>query len=211
MGTMKCDRYEAYWLGDLSADDFAAHRATCQECAAAVRLDERIEQEARALPAPAAGTGLWERIAAGIEEDGSHVTGAIPRRRLPAGRVWALAAVLVLCVGLGSVLLREGGGPAPMPRNLLASEALARVEAAEAEYEIAIRDLEAQAAPVLAAADTRLMLRYRQRLEIIDAQIRDCREMLVRDNANAHVRRYLLAAYRDKADTLTELLQLAQG
>ena len=35
--------------------------------------------------------------------------------------------------------------------------------------------------------------------------------MLARDNANAHVRRYLLAAYRDKADTLTELLQQAQG
>ncbi|MCP4573891.1 MAG: hypothetical protein GY838_16150 [bacterium] len=208
---MKCDRYEAWWMGDLSDDDFADHREACAECATAFKLDERIEQETRSLPGPAQGTGLWDRIAAELEEDGPRVVALPQRRRIPTSRIWALAAVLVLCVGLGSVLLRDGGGPPPLPRNLLATDALARVEAAEAEYETAIRDLEAQAGPVLAEADTRLMLRYRQRLEIIDAQISDCREMLAHDNANAHVRRYLLAAYRDKADTLTELLQLAQG
>lgn len=208
---MKCDRYEAWWMGDLSDEEFSAHRESCQECATAWRLDQRIEQEARDLPGPAQGTGLWDRIAEELDEDCPPVVTTMPRRRIPTSRIWVMAAVLVLCVGLGSVMLREGRGPAPAPRNLLATEALARVEAAEAAYETAIRGLEAQAEPVLAEADTRLMLRYRQRLEIIDAQIRDCRTMLAQDNANAHVRRYLLAAYRDKADTLTELLALAQG
>jgi hypothetical protein len=34
---------------------------------------------------------------------------------------------------------------------------------------------------------------------------------LDQDGANAHVRRYLLAAYQDKKETLTELLALAEG
>lgn len=208
---MKCNRYEDWWTGVLADGEFAEHRENCEECAAAVRLDERIEVEARVLPGPDTGNGLWDRIVAELEGGDPQVTDTSePRRRIPSGRIWALAAVLILCVGLGSALLRQSGSPT-VPRNILAAEALARVEAAEADYERAIRELEAQAKPVLAEADTRLVLRYRQRLEIIDSQIRDCREMLARDNANAHIRRYLLAAYRDKADTLTELLQLAQG
>lgn len=208
---MNCDRYETWWHGGLDDEAFAAHRESCAECAEAWRLDARLEEEARALPAPSTAPGLWGRIAAELEDEAPVPAPARRRRFLAVPRVWATAAVLILAVGLGAVALRDSAGPTASPRNLLATEALARVEAAEAEYESAIRELEDRAEPVLAEADLRLALRYRQRLEIIDAQIRDCREMLARDNANAHIRRYLLAAYRDKTETLTELLALADG
>ena len=208
---MTCGHYEAWWMGELSDAAFAEHRAGCAECAAAHALDERLDREVRALPDPATGPGLWERIAAELETDGRRAAPLPGRRRVPTGRIWALAAILVLCVGLGSAWLRGRVVDTPAPRALLTVEALARVEAAQAEYEAALRDLEAQVAPALATADTRLALRYRKRLEIIDAQIRDCRARLAHDNADAHVRRCLMAAYHDKSETLTELLQLAQG
>jgi hypothetical protein len=98
-----------------------------------------------------------------------------------------------------------------LPRNLLAANALARIESIEEEYVVAIEELEALAAPTIVSADTRILLHYRKRLEVIDAQIRDCQLMLANDTANAHARRYLQAAYQDKTDTLTELLALADG
>jgi hypothetical protein len=129
-----------------------------------------------------------------------------PRRKM----AWRLATVAVVAiVGLVTFqLLRPGE---PVPRNVLTEQALDRVEALEVEYELAIGELEAIAAPMIAEADTELILRYRDRLETIDSQIRRCKAVLAEDGANAHVRRYLLAAYQDKKETLSELLALADG
>ena len=52
-----------------------------------------------------------------------------------------------------------------------------------------------------------LMLLYRDRLETIDDQIEQCREALSENPANAHIRRYMLAALQDKKETLKELLE----
>ena len=49
---------------------------------------------------------------------------------------------------------------------------------------------------------------YRTRLETIDAQIVQCREALALNPANAHIRRYLIAALKEKKDTLAEVLSL---
>ncbi len=213
---MRCDKYREYWLGRILAEDFEAHRLTCDECRRAWELDSVIEELARDLSAPSEAPGLWERIAAGIESE-NRAARPSQSLRLAARQVfdprlhpaWKLAAVLVLAVGIGSFHFLHPGNLSQPPRNLLTAEALARVEAVEMEYEQAIADLEAVADPLVTGADIELVLRYRDRLETIDAQIRKCRTVLAEDGANAHVRRYLLAAYHDKRETLTELLAMA--
>ncbi len=206
-------------MGEISADAFEAHRRTCETCREAWILDERIERQARELPVPASAPGLWERVAAGVDRDRQPALRGIDRLRqcfrdLSAPRwrpVWGIAAVFIAAIGIGAFLWLRPSGPDARPRNLLTAEALARVEATEAEYERAITELEGVAGPVVAAADIEMVLRYRDRLETIDAQIRRCKAVLAEDGANAHVRRYLLAAYQDKKETLTELLALAEG
>jgi len=80
------------------------------------------------------------------------------------------------------------------------------VERAERSYSRAIDELEALARPRLAALDPDRMFLYRDRLGIIDEQIEQCRAELAGNPANAHVRRYLLAALQDKKKTLEALL-----
>jgi hypothetical protein len=214
---MNCAEYRRYWLGEVTAEAFAAHRTGCAECRRAVALDAIVQAQVRGLPVPAAAPGSWERIAADL--DAQPAVRAAGRARAGVPPVWRLAAVLVVAVGLaGALLLRPSD---PGPRNLLTEKALARVESLEAQYEEAIRDLEAIAEPLIAGAgartetvagiDTELLLHYRSRLETVDAQIRRCKAVLARDGANAHVRRYLLAAYQDKRETLSELLALARS
>jgi hypothetical protein len=208
---MKCNEYQKHLLGEVSAEDFAAHEQSCNDCREARAFDEIIDREAREIPAPTSAPGLWTRIAHRLEEEErksgrlSLVDWFYPRRRL----AWSFAAVSVLIIGIISLMFLRPDGTGPQPRNLLTAEALTRVEALEAEYEQAIADLETVALPVAAEANTELALRYRYRLETIDAQIDRCKTALAQDGANAHVRRYLMAAYQDKKETLVALSSLA--
>ena len=79
----------------------------------------------------------------------------------------------------------------------------------EKEYEKAIAELEKLTIPLVANADTDLMLLYRDKLETIDIQIERCKEALKHNGADAHIRRYLLTAYQDKKETLIELLEIS--
>ncbi|MCK4548288.1 MAG: hypothetical protein KAW17_12705 [Candidatus Eisenbacteria sp.] len=216
---MKCPEYRRFCMGEIPLDEFAAHRESCAECREAATLDEIIECRAQQLPAPASAPGLWTRIAHRLEQEQSAPRWKKWLERLPwvdvfdprRQMVWRYAAALVVVAVVGIVALQVLRPAEPMPRNLLTEKALERVESLEVEYEMAIGELETIAAPMIAAADTELMLRYRDRLETIDTHIRRCRAVLAEDGANAHVRRYLLAAYRDKKETLTQLLALADG
>jgi hypothetical protein len=62
------------------------------------------------------------------------------------------------------------------------------------------------AAPKIEAMDLQMVSLYRDKLAAIDSQIAKCREALNSNPANAHIRRYLLAALSDKRQTLTEIL-----
>lgn len=116
-------------------------------------------------------------------------------------RTAGVTAAVVVTVGLASwfLFLRPSPGKAS---GLMADAALARVETEEREYAAAIEDLEGKAGTKLAEMDFSLMALYRDRLETIDAQIERCREAIGQNPWNAHIRRYMLAALRDKKDTL---------
>lgn len=216
---MKCRVYERHWLDEISAKEFAAHCETCAECRRAAAHDEMIEKLAGELEPPAPTADGWAALAARLEAAGTAARPARRRirfeipvpRRLEAWAGWQVAAALVVVIGLGSLLALQPWSRGPQPRNILAEDALQRVESLEAQYVAAIADLETVTGPLIAAADNEILLRYRQRLEVIDAQIRRCRAVLAADNANAHARRYLLAAYQDKTETLTELLESSAG
>jgi hypothetical protein len=98
----------------------------------------------------------------------------------------------------------------PPSSGLLARQAMAKVEKIEREHMQAIEELEKKALPKMASLDLEMMLLYRDKLETIDAQIERCKEALASNPANAHIRRYLLAALQDKKGTLAELLSYKQ-
>lgn len=116
--------------------------------------------------------------------------------------LWRIAALLFLA--LAGLLYYRQQQPLPV-KGLLAEKALQRVEAAEADYLSAIAGLEAAVTPQLTALPPDLASLYRARLEAVDAQILRCREALAVNPANAHIRRYLLAALHDKQETLRSI------
>jgi hypothetical protein len=175
---------------------------------AVAALDRRLAEETRALRRPIQAPGLWNRIEEALKAEAETAKTRPVPRPAPAKRFrlyWLLApaaagAALILAL---AVLPPR---PADSTSGLLDRRALARVDAQEKEYIRAIDDLEKRARPKISAMDRSLMSLYRDRLALIDAQIDKCREALDQNPANAHIRRYLLAALQDKKQTLAEAL-----
>lgn len=226
---MSCKKFEKYEVGKISSAKFERHTRECTICQEKIRLDERLMSLARSLAdKPMHAPQLWARIEEDLRKEKEK--GSLPREkerlqsraaekealasRLRAMRfkllplVSAAAAVLV-AAGLG-VYFGFKALSSPPSSGVLERQALARVEKIEREHIKAIEELEKKALPKMASLDLEMMLLYRDKLETIDAQIERCKEALALNPANAHIRRYLLAALQDKKGTLAELLSFKQ-
>lgn len=202
---MSCHKFKKYEFGRLSRSEFQQHLKTCAVCQERVKQDTQLLSLARSLKRPVESPHLWDRIEESLREEQhrgkqTRVEGARWSliRLLPA----AAAALLIVSVGFYFLLKPEAG-----KSGILTESALAKIEKKEREYIEAIEELEERTLPKMADMNLELMLLYRDRLETINDQIERCREALSENPANAHIRRYMLAALQDKKQTLKELLE----
>jgi len=166
-------------------------------------LEARLQAEIDSLKTPISAPHLWERIEAMLRKE-ETVARSRPARFLKKWFILVPASALVLAgIVLGFFF---GLKQRVTPSGILAGEALQKIELKERQYVQAIDELEKKARPKMAAMELEMVSLYRDKLETIDAQIRRCRAALASNPANAHIRRYLLAALQDKRQTLAELL-----
>lgn len=204
---MGCSFYRDFELGSMTENQFQEHLRTCAECQTVNSQDEQILTLAKELNEPIRAPLLWGKIENAIKNEQERQGHRLPHHfHRHSYTLIRAAAALLLIIGVGSValLLLPVDGP---EGKLLTDAALQRVEQIEQEYIAAIEALEEQMVTNPAEAETDLMLLYRDRLETIDDQIERCKEALESNPANAHIRRYLLAALQDKRETLTEIVK----
>ena len=203
---MNCVEYENFELGKTEPQDFQLHVRACATCQQLVKEDEKLLELAAGLNEPVQAPLLWGKIASSLraEKQRRHRH----KRPLSANSViWRMAAMLALTIGLGLSVYILFNLQTPHG-NILTKDALRKVERVEQEYIAAIAELDGVAQSHLSQIDIELMLLYRDRLATIDGQIQQCKEALQNNPANAHIRRYLLAALQDKKATLKEILEL---
>lgn len=201
---MSCEAYRQFELGEMEEALFNRHVPSCAECQRLLVHDAQLLTLAKSLKPPIANPLLWAKIENALRADQQkHRPTWLQEHKWTLLR---LAAVLLMAAGLGSYFLLK---PKPNDTRLLSGAVLEQVEKKENEYAAAIAELERVALPQMAELDVDLMLLYRDRLETIDAQILRCKEALATNPANAHIRRYLLAALQDKKETLQELLKMS--
>jgi tetratricopeptide (TPR) repeat protein len=220
---MICREFEKYENGEMGEDQFERHAAGCLCCREMLRRDAEIMALTKELRRPVQAPGLWSRIEKALEEEAAKERGRREevrpaedsgRLRVPLlARFLRLAPAAALILAAAGLALYFGlrKHPPSSPSGILSRSALARVERTEKEYLKAIEALEKQAQPEMAGLDLELIFLYRDRLETVDAQIKRCREALESNPANAHIRRYLMAALHDKRETLAEVLNLKAG
>jgi hypothetical protein len=199
----------------MNEAEFRRHAEGCASCKEQADADERLMAGLGFLKQPLSAPNLWARIEESLKKEqdikrrkerranarpGRSAITTWLRKRTP---VLVPAALVAVGIGLGLFFGLRHRAPAS---GLLAEEALRKVELTEREYVRAIDDLEKKARPMMARMDPGMMSLYRDKLEAIDSQIAHCREALDVNSANAHIRRYMLAALQTKHQTLAELL-----
>lgn len=195
-----CHEYEKYSLGEIDAAAFEAHAGSCEICRQMAEADARLMAVSRKLKTSVDAPDLWNRIEEILTAE-SRPSSELYRKDT-FKIIYRIAAVVVIAAGLAGYLANRNN---PVP-DLLNESALSQVECREKAYVESIARLETEAADKMQDMHIELSLLYRDRLELIDAQIRRCEEALDANPANTHIRRYLLAALQDKKETLIEIL-----
>jgi hypothetical protein len=196
-----------------------SHAASCASCAEELRAWKALSTVAAELRDYADCPELWFRIQRSLSEQAARTTRRKPRWDWQSlwQSMWlswqtaaASAVVVVLLASSAGWLYLHRTAPAQQSSDLLKSQALTRVESAEAAYVQAIDKLAASAKPQLDNPDTPLLANYREKLLVLDSAIDDLRTQTGQNPSNAHLRYELLAMYQEKQRTLEEVLEVNQ-
>lgn len=191
------------------------HLKECAACRREYRLWTDISAAAKELHEDWESPALWGRI-----------RGAIEVERKPKAVWWkskpllaAAAAVVVVSVCLMLMRPWERGTAtqsAPSPagfaalnagnRDFLTDQALKEVENTEAAYRQSIDKLSRLAQPKLANPSSAPEVNCREKLVMLDSEIAETRANLDQNRFNVQLQTALANLYREKQETLKELL-----
>jgi hypothetical protein len=178
-------------LAPAESAAFEAHLEHCRACEEWLAREEPVPAGASALPrsiAPA--SDLWP----GIRQRIDRPARSIGRITVPR---WALAAAAMGLVALSS------GVTAALLRSPDAAPAVVRgVNALEAQYAEASRDLSRLLEDARATLAPETMTVIEKNLAIIDAALGEAREALSRDPGNEALGQMVVVAWRQKVDLL---------
>ncbi len=186
------------------------HAKVCDACRRDLWLWSEMSAAAPGLREEWETPDLWPKIRETLaaQQRAERPSGLVGRFdwRIVAG----LAAVLAIAV---SVLIMRYSQPAPAaPRDsdFLTEQTLKEVERSEAAYRASIDKLTRLVQPKLDASENPTAIAAREKLLVLDAEIDRVRSTVSRNRFNAQLQAGLAVLYRDKQDTLKEILQSAQ-
>lgn len=191
---------------DLPAADrwrVEEHLSTCRDCAQEYERIRQIAQRVAALPPSLEPevdlwSGIAERIGAGDELGRRRA--AAQRRMRTVGWIAAVAAALLVGVGLGRLLPGEVETVAPVAQLPAASAALlASYE--QPEYDEAVAELEMLLETMRDELEPETVAVVEENLAIIDTAIAEARAALMEDPVNEQLHMHL-------ADTMQRKLRL---
>ncbi len=190
------------------------HLKECSACRREYRLWNEISSAAKELHEEWDSPALWLNIRKQIEAESSAKAPWWQEWRL-----WAIAAAVVIAavlIGRPWQWVRTGGestNPALLVstnQNFLTEETLREVERNEGAYRESIEKLSRLAQPKIQNTSTPLTACYREKLLMLDAAISDTRSNLEHNRFNVRLQTNLADLYREKQQTLKELLTGAQ-
>ena len=189
------------------------HLKQCAACRREYRVWTEISTVAKELHEEWESPELWPRI--------QRVLHAEPKPKPVWGKewtTWAIAAVAL--IGILAAVIRPWEHPATRAlqpgsarvtfdagdRDFLTEQTLKEVERTETEYRQSIDKLSQLAEPKLQTSASAVAVNYREKLVMLDSAIAETRANLDQNRFNVRLQTELANLYREKQDTLKELL-----
>ena len=198
-----CEFYIRHEMNQINDDEYEMHVQSCPQCKDILKQDDALLKLAQSLKQPIDSADVWEQIELVLKKKKSKNIFHLPStsRRL----ILRIAAVLILGTAIGFYFFQQNDIP---DKGIVTVAMLERLDKKEQEYLKSIEELEKATQGKMAGMDINLMLLYVSRLEVIDAQIAECKEAIADNPANAHIHKYLFAALKEKKATLKEIYKL---
>jgi hypothetical protein len=186
------------------------HLETCEECRKIMKHYKTISETAQGFQAEAPSPFLWTRIKQGLET-------AAPSDKGSPKRAWRWSPQLKYAVSLFTALLVVGavvigfyqlGNRSQFRLSDPQKEVIANLKQAEKHYKLAIESMMKAAHSLENGMDPEVAKVFQAHLELIDSSIAACREAVLNDPKDIESRNILLAAYKEKANLLYQLLNV---
>jgi len=197
---MSCQKFEAYLNELLDHKSLMLHIQSCAECRRAYETDKCNMDIVKNLNTNLTVPDFWPAIEKKIQNEKPVVYKFKKIKRI----LFAAAATFLI---LTTIWIFHSFREETPSTRILSENALEKVKEAETSYLEAIKELEDLAYKRLEDTQEPLAQLYRNKLLLIDRQIENCKQALETNPANSHIRRYLMAALKDKRETLEEILK----
>jgi hypothetical protein len=209
-------------LGAIRRADLEAHLDTCEDCRALLADLERLHEATRDLGELPLPDGAWLQIAGRLRQEGrvQAPERPAPRRFVPSRvAVLALAAALILAVGMSLVLLlpetrRQTPPAAPVPQatqpvdQQAVEAAQTEVDQAQKQMETAIAHMEQITRANQRALDPTTAATLDKNLGIIDQAIAETRAAVKTEPTSVTARGALFGALKQKVAVLQDTIAL---
>lgn len=193
--------------------DAREHAKVCDACRRELWLWSEMSAVAPSLREEWETPGLWPKIRVTLAAEQK----AARKRGVAWGSLnWRIMAGIAAALAIAvSVFIVRYSRPAVAPAaqqdsEFLTEQTLKEVETAEAAYRASIDKLTHLAQPRLSASENPVAIAAREKLLVLDSEIDNMRSTVARNKFNAQLQAELAVLYRDKQDTLKEILQHAQ-
>jgi anti-sigma factor RsiW len=205
-------------LGAIRRSELEQHLAGCESCRALRDDLARIRDAAAALPPLPPPDGAWLQIAGRLRQEG-RVRETAPVASRHISYAWlGIAAALVLAAAVSvMVVLRSTPSAPPAAAPAVAGNtpgtdsvqaAQTAVEAAQAEYEKAIGNLQKAARDHMDALDPQTSTVIEKNLGILDQAIAENRAAVKAEPTSVAARGMLFEALRQKVSLLQDTISL---
>ena len=209
-------------LGAIRQAELEQHLAQCPACRGLKEDLEKIRDAAAALPVLAPPDGAWLQIAGRLRQEGRLQQTAPVAAARPRPYTWlAIAATLVLALGLPAVVLYRStpSSPAPAPSGASAAsgnvtggesveDVLNNVAQAQQKFEEAIMKMDDLRKANMGALDPQTSAVIEKNLGIIDHAIEVNRAAVKAEPTSVAARETLFEALRQKVSLLQDTISL---
>lgn len=208
-------------IGSIRRAELEMHLGECEACRALLDDLQRIHDAAAALPVLDAPDRAWLQIAGRLRMEGrirEVAPAARPSRRAYAAWL-AIAAALVIAAGSAVLLLVPRRAPEPVRTAATGTpggaavetspdDAVNAVDAAQAQFEKAIADLEKVAKANQQTLDPGTSATIEKNLGILDQAIAENRAVVKAEPASVAARETLFDTLRQKVSLLQDTISL---
>ncbi len=203
-----------YIDGDLDAAKKAKldeHCAQCADCQKLIEDFQTISNSAKELETFSPPESTWGKIQEKMTAEEQEVLTLAPQKQswfsLPRLSYVLSAVLMVVFVSLVFIYgPKYWSGQAVVPELENQQYTLAKLEEAERHYQLAIKALNEAAMAQKEQIDPQIAEVFRTNLELIDQSINACRQAVLSDPNDVESRKYLLAAYKEKANLLNVIM-----